>query len=188
MTAKSIFSAHPVDDVEWVLPADDRDFDRFADFGRGRSLAAGWRTVEMRMVTQDQGRQLSAAETPWFASNAIVLKPRARKAVGSALEPWGELLPISCSGTTFHVFHALRVIDAIDTDRSNIVRFSSGEVLDIERLVLVGHAIEGVEVFQLPNVPSKTFFSQRIVDLFAAHHLSGIAFTCEWPNDDGLPR
>ncbi|MGL5909831.1 MAG: hypothetical protein ACRCZP_07510 [Phycicoccus sp.] len=154
MTADSapVYRLVPVDGYEWALPVDDDDFERFRDLD-GRASVASWSARRMALLRDGDGTSLQRAELPWLAGNVIVLRDDAVETVGALLEPFGALLPLVCDDARLAVFSADSLGGALDESASEIVRFSSGGILDLVRPAFHSEVIVGVGAFRLADMP-----------------------------------
>ena len=77
-----------------------------------------------------------------------------------------------------------RIVDALDLDRSELVRFSSGRVMDITRYVFQPEAIRGVHAFKIPEMARGSLLvSSEIVDAVERAGLRGTGFEQVWADD-----
>ncbi|MFC7615670.1 hypothetical protein ACFQV2_21405 [Actinokineospora soli] len=107
-----------------------------------------------------------------------MLRPAAAAALAPLLEPWGELLPLDCPDAELHLFHALAVLDALDEDRSDIVKFDDGTVLAVDSYAFRPAAVTA-PVFKVPQLlRGPLFVDERFAD--AAAGLAGTDFVEVW--------
>jgi hypothetical protein len=174
-----IFEAYPPsDDYEWLTLVDEIDFDKFQELDE-RSVADTWTPLKATLIQDEAigkaGRK--KADLPWFLSNALVLRDDAIDALGPVLEPYGELLPLDLRGARLAAFHATNLIDALDEEYSEIVRFDSGRVMSIEKYSFKAGVIRQSEVFVIPQyVSSAIYLTDSIVNEIESLGLSGTAF------------
>lgn len=83
-----------------------------------------------------------SCEFPLFSQNAV-------DALGEVMRSDGELLPVDCEGTTFHVFHALKVADYIDWNLSQVTRNEYGDVEEFVDYVFDHSLLEGIGLFRI---------------------------------------
>ena len=115
----------------------------------------------------------------------LVLGEHARELIGSSLEQYGELLPLSCEGQRFWTLNVTSFVDALDEGASQVVRASeTGRPLMIRRHAFKAEPLEGAEVFKLPQTPRGLIyvtesFSERLRD----SKLAGLQLVQLWaPN------
>jgi len=111
------------------------------------------------------------------------MRMRAIAALSDILRDNGELLPLATDdGTELYVFNCLRIIDALELERSD-VKFVPGtqRIAIVSRYSFRTEQIQDLEVFRLPFRTSPTFVGERFVDLVTRHDLKGIEFERVWP-------
>lgn len=182
MRATRIYKFEVLEGFEWVLPLDDADFDVFSAFD-GTPRREGWAPIRVRLLKEvERGQHLADSDLPWLSSAAPVFRARAAEALGDLLAEHGELLPLACDEAELRVLNVLRVVDALDFDRSKVVRFpSSGAVLAIESHVFRPERLEGADIFRSPHMrESPVFVSERVVDRAEQAGLRGVGFRLLW--------
>ncbi|MGX7826195.1 hypothetical protein ACTG9Q_13990 [Actinokineospora sp. 24-640] len=163
---------------EWVIPVRDTDHEVLLGLG-GTSRLVGWQPVVVSLLTADEdGAPCAWADLPWLSDHVLVLRPRAGAVLGPLLGPWGELLPLACPDADLSVFHALTVLDALDEDRSEIVRFDDGGILAVESYAFHAGAVTA-PAFTVPQLPrGPLFVSEEVAS--AAADLTGTEFDEIW--------
>ena len=170
--SKDVYAITSREGYEWALPVDDADFERFRAFD-GTSASAEWRPVRVRILHEDEGSgPFATSDAPWMSSGLLVLRARALVALEPLLSDAGELLPLACDEVDLWAFNALCVADALDETRSEIVRFSSGRIMDVERYAFDEAALEETAaIFKLPALPlgpllcSRTFVNLSLIHI-----------------------
>lgn len=170
---------------EWINALDEPDYEVFLSFD-GRARAGIWNPVRVRRVRADESQDFRESDFPWLGSHALVLSQRAVKALREIIEPCAELLPLGTEDATeLFVVNVLRVVDALDEDRSIVVRFpSSNRIMRVTRPHFREADIRGLDMFRLPFRASPTYLSQRFVDAVAEAKLVGLEFLRVWPPAD----
>jgi hypothetical protein len=171
-------------DYEWALPVDDatgHDRLRIETF---ESVEERWSPVEVKLVEIDEGQKLLPADFPWLGAHALVMRSSAAEVVAAAVEGQAELLPLECAGADLWLLHVTQCCDALDEERSEIVRFSSGRIMTIRRYVFDPVALDGVRCFKIPQMPTgPVFLSGEVVDAVAAADLAGLGVDLVWESD-----
>jgi hypothetical protein len=165
-------------DYEWALPVDATGHGRLR-IDTFERIAAAWSAVEMTLVREDEGRQF---QLPWLGDHALVLRTSAADVVGPLVEGQAELLPLSCDDTDLWLLHAIEERDALDEDRSDIVRFpSSGRIMTIRSHAFERKALDGARCFKIPQMPAGSIFlSGEVVDAVVSAGLTGFAPEMVW--------
>ncbi|MCK1641696.1 hypothetical protein IVA95_30170 [Bradyrhizobium sp. 157] len=98
------------------------------------------------------------------------------------LDRSGELLPLECPEADLWLFNVLTVVDALDEEKSELVRFDDGDILDVERYVFRPDLTEGLAVFKVPQLlRGPLFLGDEFVRAVKAAGLRGPEFTQLWP-------
>jgi hypothetical protein len=172
-------------DYEWCNPVQSEDFERIVVEINGEPRQADWKPLVMQIHREDErGRKRIVSDAPFHGHHAFIFKPRAVAALGPLLRANGELLPVQCEGEDLMIYNPTRVLDALDEDASELVRFkSSGSVALIKRYAFRPDVIKDVDIFKIPNVRnSPTFVGQRFIDIWKSAGLVGLDFNQVWPD------
>jgi hypothetical protein len=167
---------------EWVVAHSHADFEVFRGFD-GTSRSAGWRPVPVKLVKQDErGKPYAESDFPWLGEHAPVMRPRAVGVLRSMLGGDGELLPLDCPGADLKVLNVLQVVDALDLERSKLVRFpSTGQIMTVESHVFHAERLDGVKVFKVPELlRTEAFVTYEVVNLIQSVGLKGVGFRLVW--------
>lgn len=167
---------------EWIIPLDSGDSELFASFD-GTSRIKDWKPPRVRRVDpHDEGRKPKPSAFPCLGGSALVMSASAVLALGKILTANGELLPLaSDDGTKLHVLNVTRILDALDEERSSIVRFAgTTTIMRIKKAVFRLSVVRGVQLFRLPHRGSRTYVGQEFVDTVKAAGLEGLEFEPVW--------
>jgi len=164
---------------EWVLPVDDADHEYLWSLD-GNPRHETWRPVQVgRLTVAEDGAPLADADLPWLGGHVLVLRQRAVTALGSLLERHGELLPLSCPDADLWLFNTTTVVDALDEERSELVRFDDGSILAVERYEFRPDAV--APVFKVPQLlRGPLFVSDEFASASAGAGLTGLDLTEVW--------
>jgi hypothetical protein len=117
-----------------------------------------------------------------LGKHAPVLKDPASRALSPALLTDGELLPLACDDAQLVVFNVTTVLDALDLDQSDVVRFpSSGRIMKVRSHAF--RSIPGdVRAFKVPELLSggTVFVTEEVVAAAAGASLRGVGFELLW--------
>lgn len=178
-----VYEVDGVDGYEWVVPVNPADHDIFLEFDGSPRLST-WRPLPMKLVkVVDDGRtHLKDADLPWLGHHALVLRRSALEAIGDLLSKWGELLPLACDETELWVFHATCMLDALDTERSDIVLIPGfDDILKIKTHVFRPDRLQSGMIFKLSQDPrGSIFFRDDAADAVAAEGLTGLRLRPVW--------
>jgi len=174
---------------EWALPR--HPDDNFVLTALGGKAQPGWEALEMEFLTKfENGAIRDYSDFPWCGEHVLILRPRALEALRPAFEDYGEFLPLRCSEPLW-LFNVTTVIDALDEERSQIVWFDEGGILDIEKYEFLQDRIGGAEIFKLQERDdgvhvSSIFLQEPMVRRIGALGRKGVAFEMVW-SDEAVP-
>ncbi|WP_428262362.1 imm11 family protein [Haliangium sp.] len=165
---------------EWVNCCDDADYEVFLAWD-GSPQGERWNPVKVRRVRADERQEFNPSDFPWLGAHALVMRKRAVDALSAILDPYGELLPLASGDEVeLFVFNA-RAVDALDEERSTIIRFpGTSRIIRLTKVAFAEAAIRDVEIFRLPHRTSPTYVSQRFVDRVEDAELIGLQFKRVW--------
>jgi hypothetical protein len=145
----------------------------------GQPFGSSWQPVRVRLLTDEEEGQtgMPTGDCPNLESQVPVLSQRAVDALGALLTDNGEVLPLSCDEGSYYAYNVTRVIDALDKERSKIVYFDDGQVLDIDHHVFDLTHLRGVTVFKVPETAgSDVFVTTAFVRAVQEAGLTGFKF------------
>lgn len=179
-----IYVPAPDERVQFAHPINPKDFESINALVNGEPRRDSWISPEFELVDQDEGLTLNAVDAPWLGSHALIFKPVAVLALRSVFEAYGEFLPLACTSSKLWVFNPTRVLQALDLLSSEVVRFSRGRIMHVTRYAFIPEQIAECDIFKIPDLRvSPTFVSEKIVNLFREHALSGLSFTQVWESE-----
>ncbi|KRE01069.1 hypothetical protein ASE61_19140 [Bosea sp. Root670] len=177
----TIYKFAVLEDQEWIFPVDGADFETF--FAMDGRAIQDWAPPVMRMVEAEQGaEEPSYSDFPWLGEHAPILKKPAVDALAPVLAQYGQLLPLK--GENVWLFNVTTVLDVLDREKSGIVYFDDGDILDIERHVFKRDVIGTAEIFKLPRRASAVYVTGRFVEQVRGSGLRGVSFAPVWTSEE----
>jgi hypothetical protein len=173
-----VYTSYPAEGFEWLHPVVKTDYDLLAFDGTPR--AANWvPTKMMRSKFDEHGKPRIPSDFP--SGSGFIVSRAAKDRLGAYLEEAGELLPLDCPDGEFWALNVLRLVDALDEEKSKILRSSdTGRILMIHRHSLFGERL-GPEVFKLSSTPRGwVYFTEAFTSRVQATSLKGINFKLVW--------
>ncbi len=161
------------EDQEWIFPADN-NFERF--FAMDGTTIASWDSPVMRIDREEK----AYSDCPWLGEHSIFLKQPAIEALSPLLLKYGQILPVR--GEDVRFFNATTVLDALDYERSRVVRFDDGSILTIEKHVFDAARIGAAALFKLPMRASMIYVTDEFVEQVRHAGLRGVSFKLVWSN------
>lgn len=159
-------------------PADKPAIDFYHRFD-GTPLAHEWTPLEITAVDEDDelavlGDHALLGTIPVFSEPAVSI-------LSDFLEQNGELLPLVYSRGRYFAYNVTTVVNALDEDRSKLVRFSTGRVMSIEEYVFKQEALSDRPIFKIPELPrAYVFVTDIFVERVRAGALHGFDFLPVW--------
>ena len=144
----------------------------------GRLLLPGWVPPVVRLCPADEAAASRHSDFPFFASWTVIMRSRAQSVVAEMCDCSGEWLPLNSEdGVTLHALNVTRVLDALDTDSSDVMYFpGTSRIMFVKKASFKESVIRGVDVFRLPGVSSDVYVSEKFVQAVKTAKLRGIQF------------
>lgn len=175
---KTISKFEVVKGQEWISPIDQSHFERFWSLD-GRQVS-DWNPPVMTIFDEES----AYSDFPWLGEHAPILRKPAVDALTQVLLQYGQLLPLR--GEEVWLFNATTMIDALDTERSQIAYFDDGSILAIERHAFKTDVIGEAEIFKLPMRASPVYVTDVFVDRVRKANLRGVTFIEVWRGSESL--
>ena len=179
MSWTRVFKPGVTEEYEWVMPIDKADYDAVGSL-YGESKQKNWKPIRMKLINPDLGRTYKEADFPWCGAQTVVLRKEAVERLRPLLLEAGEVLPLVCDDAELSLWNVTNVVDALDYERSKIVRFpSSGRIMDIREHVFKPHLLGSQPEFKIPGLLT-IYLGSRFVDEVTASGLTGLKFKQVW--------
>jgi hypothetical protein len=186
LTSANIYKIEYCEECEWLLPVDNRDFERLHLDGRPR--ANSWQPITMwRHKLDSPGHPLRPCDfVGCSGGNILIMNETARRKLGSLLEKYGELLPLACNEGKFWVYNVTHFVDALDEHASDVLRASDEPdyILMIRKHIFDPAKLTGDWIFKIPQSEGRgvIYVTDPFVNLIRASGLTGIYFRRLWPH------
>jgi hypothetical protein len=167
----------------WLTLAQEPDLGLLAVL-QGMPAAEHWTTPSVATLELDfEGRTLPLPDCPVFTTSAV-FSQRAVDVLLDLLIENGEILPLACEEGDFFVFNVIRVLDALDEERSELRRFGRNGRGRVKRIVRHAFFPERItaSIFRIPQKPLRVYVTQGFVDRVESAGLTGFDFTPVWPD------
>lgn len=178
---RRVYEPSGLEGFEWALPVDDEENLRLARiFGQPQS--SSWQPVRMKLLKQDERyRRRKPSDTPWMGSFLMVMKPKAVDALLDLCLAAGELLPLACDDAELFAWNVTTVVDALNLEKSSLVRYPDGGVMTITEYFFKPDVIADLVAFRIPE-DLTIFVGQAFVDRAKSAALVGTVFKELWPH------
>ena len=144
------------------------------------SWAEFWKPVEARFHDDSDKKNVVTPPdiTVWYTSNNLALNQKAFDALGDALGPYGEWLPVTCAGNPYSLLHTTRKTDmeAVDLKHSDRV-IDEANFIELRKLAFVDEAIRDLLIFQTPYSGYRNLYgTEKFKSLVEGADLKGLLF------------
>ncbi|MEW6706036.1 MAG: DUF1629 domain-containing protein [Pseudomonadota bacterium] len=117
-----------------------------------------------------------------------VFSERAKQVLGPHIDSLGQWLKLECDEAPYWLFNITNVVDALDEQKSELLRFDSGKVMRIARFAFYPERVRGQFMFTVPQRPGvHNLVTDEFVKLVQQHKLTGFNFKLLW-TDEGQQR
>jgi hypothetical protein len=160
---------------------EDQDWEIVYEFN-GTAIGERWKPFEVEFMKEECIEQLPQGDFPHLFAAVPVLNARAVEVLWPILEGNGELLPLRSNHGDYFIFNVTNVVDALDEETSDIVRFSDGKrILDIKRFEFRASELASVDIFKLPqDLLSSVFVTDKLMNAVTNAGLLGFDFRWLW--------
>jgi hypothetical protein len=165
------------DDYRWLTAVNETDFIRLGQVHDGLGDLVG-APVSVKWVSDENGDK-PTSDFPTFGA-IPVFSQRAVDALGELLVQHGELLPLQIEGEQLYAYSVTRELAALDEEKSDLLRFPSGWIMDVEEYVFFPERIDKYPIFKLPNLRAEVFVTDSFVSHVRQSRLTGFAFERVW--------
>lgn len=161
-------------------PAKEEDWGKLDEFD-GRRHAFNWVPLRVKVRDSDVGGPLPASDHSNLGGVVPVVSRRAKDRLEAVLAPHGEFLPLLTTVGEYYAFNVTTVLNALDEDASELLRFASGRIMDIVTYRFNPGSLEGAIIFRLAQMARRyVYVTDRFVGLADEHNLTGIDFEHIW--------
>lgn len=136
-----------------------------------------WLDFEITFESADALKEKRKSDFPWYMSSVLIIREHVLLNMKRIFEQNGELLPIHSSDNQKLYAFNCNCIDALDEEKSNIVRMkSSGKILLIRNIVLRDEDKIQADIFRLNYPNSPTFVSDNFIRVYNDNNYVGLKF------------
>jgi hypothetical protein len=181
-----IYQLHEVFDRYQVLKCLNPDDTRhIQDWFCGKAIGARWTPVSVEVLRDEIHKDRPSSDFPGFGAGKPTFSDRAVDVLKDLLVSNGELLPLDCKERTYRVFNVTRLVDALDEKHSEVERFSSGRIMNVERFAFYSDRVRDLTIFKIPQFPiGDIFVTDSFVERVKSNCLTGFAFDLIWDSEN----
>lgn len=141
---------------------------------RNTRMSSWWKPLDVTFEARPANPKGSIPDLSGWNDATLVLSPRAFRILGELLEPYGEFLPVSVEGETFHIFNCSTTVKA--DEESSEHGHAGGMQLGLKRLELREDAKETL-IFKVPFESCLTLYcNNRFKSAVEDFDLTGVIF------------
>lgn len=142
-----------------------------------------WKPLEAKFSDDsDDGNTINLPDiTCWF-TDRLALNQTAYKALASTLAPYGEILPVTCEGIPYWIFHPTKKtgMDAVDLNKSEREVIEECEYIGMQALVFKEEKLEHLLIFQTEfNGFKNIYCTEKFKSLVEKAGLKGLLFSTD---------
>ena len=137
-------------------------------------MATSWTPWKVELGRPEGYENLPMGDFPLLAFHVPVFNERAAERLQPLLVGNGELLPLLCDEGSFFAYNVTTVLDALDIEKSIVIRFADGGIQDVIRHEFVPEKLIS-PIFKIPQVPD-VFVTDEFQDAVIKHELEGFHF------------
>lgn len=182
-----VYKPWSADGYQWVIPSDRFGYRTISNVFRaepGSRVGARWIPRAVRLLTEDDGKQLHQADMPWYSSEALVVTDHARSVLEGVVGEDAEFLPLECYSDRLWLLYPWHLVDAFDEERSEVKRFTSGRIMEVTRYAFFEKAVEGLTCFKVPELATRIFVRESLVTAVQNAGLTGVEFRRVWQSSN----
>jgi hypothetical protein len=142
-----------------------------------------WVPVQVEWLDERGSRRKPLPDFPSFGG-VLAFTQKALDALEDLLEPNGVILPLQMSGGSVFVYMVTHKVDALDEDRCEITRFSTGRIMDVQRFAFHAGSITGAPIFKVLQLRSRVFVTEMFAERVNELGLTGFVLNQVWSDPE----
>jgi hypothetical protein len=142
-----------------------------------------WVPVEVEWLDERDSLRKPVAEFPSFGG-IPAFRQKALEALKDLLEPNGVILPLQMTGESVFAYKVTHEVDALDEDRSDLTRFSTGRIMGVQRFAFFADSIDGAPIFKVPQLRSYVFVTDTFAERVRRSGLTGFVLDEVWSDEE----
>ena len=133
-----------------------------------------WTNIE---VVIEGKKKLKKGDFLDLSTHIPVFNKNAISCMREILSPYGQILPLNCRGGDFFAYNVTTVIDGLNEEKSEIIRFPSGKIMNITKYIVNRDKLSGQCIFKIKQAElMDVFVTQDFVEIVKKYKLSGFDF------------
>ncbi|WP_029233199.1 imm11 family protein [Butyrivibrio sp. VCB2006] len=159
-----------------LYPCEDKDADFYRMFD-GTSYIETWEKLDLTYLDEEEGLK--------EGNYTYLFMPIVDKAALNILQALigedAELLPMMRGNEEVYGINVLTLLDALDYEKSECVKFSDGKIMAIRRYAFIENEVQGRHIFKLSDEShGAPFVSEYFKKIVEENGLTGFKFELVW--------
>jgi hypothetical protein len=142
-----------------------------------------WEPVPVEWLDERGSLLKPVSDFPSFGG-VLAFRQKALDSLRDLLEPNGVILPLRMSGESVFAYKVTREIDALDEERCDLTRFSTGRIMSVQRFAFFSGPINGAPIFKVPQFRAQAFVTDAFAERIRRLSLTGFVLNEVW-SDEG---
>lgn len=140
----------------------------------------GW--TPLPVEADENYGDVSTCDFPSLIGHVPVFSARAVSVLRDFLMPNGQVLPLAYDREDYYAYNITNMLDALNLEQSEIIRFSTGRIMDIRRYEFFAEKLEGDPgIFKLAATPLlRVFVTEKFKQMVNNYGLTGFQFKLLW--------
>lgn len=166
-----------VENYKWVTKQPFRDIE-FLDEYLGLSMKKGWKPLTLEYINESGDEDMKFGDFPNFVPGFSVVSEEAYKALEPVISNETEFLEVSVKDEKrrFYLMNVTLVLDCLDFDNSNIVRFDDGRIMMVKKHYFLENRVKDNIIFRLYGDERDVFVTKKFIETVEKHKLQGFEF------------
>ncbi|MBA4601974.1 imm11 family protein [Thermoactinomyces mirandus] len=140
-----------------------------------------WKPIRLKVSEIDKDNPNPLPDCLLMLGDVLIFSEKGKSHVKRHLSDYGEFLPLISECGSFYAFHLLEQINALDEEKSEVLRFkSSGRIKRITNYVFKPNQIASRLLFKIPQNPAAIFVTDEFLSLICDSGLQGFDFKFLW--------
>ncbi|MCX7841375.1 MAG: hypothetical protein N2559_18220 [Anaerolineae bacterium] len=148
-----------------------------AMFRSGRAVRGAWTPMRVELWEYEGEERKPLGDFPGLAIIPLSISARALKLLHPLVKDNTETLNL-ITEPPLGKFYALNIFfaDCLDHSRSVLVRYTDGEIMDVDKYAFRPNCLEGKHIFRLPEVWTYVFVDDVFKQAVEQNGLEGLVF------------
>lgn len=163
-------------DIHFRAVSYDAEMGELLENKRGKLIGAEWPKITLQSRKGEVKKGVGFGDCPYFAPEMLIVSDKLRDVIQSFKNLEVEFLPVEIDGQKgFSCMNVLRVLDALDVDRSEVKRFEDGAIMYVVSAQFRAEIVSGHNLFLLSNYRG-VYVSEDLLHAMEQAGIVGVTF------------